>query len=134
MIWMLDTNTCINFMNRRSGYEYVARRMSGRSPAELKLSAITLCELRFGLEKSMRKNDNLLALTQFLTLVEVDDFPASAAAGYAEIKLAIKGRVISDFDLLIAAHARSIRATAVTSNVDEFARVPGLRVADWMLA
>lgn len=51
MIWMLDTNILVYLTNRKRGYERIARRMSGRSPGEVRLSAITLAELRFGIEK-----------------------------------------------------------------------------------
>jgi len=35
-------------------------------------------------------------------------------------------------DLLIAAHALSLGVKLVTNNVREFARVPGLRVENWV--
>jgi tRNA(fMet)-specific endonuclease VapC len=39
--------------------------------------------------------------------------------------------VFGPLDLLIAAHARSLDATLVTSNVREFRRVKGLKVKLW---
>ena len=33
MIWMFDTDIMIHLINRQPGYERIARRMSGRSPA-----------------------------------------------------------------------------------------------------
>lgn len=39
---------------------------------------------------------------------------------------------IGSHDLFIAAHARSRGMTLVTPNIHEFARVPGLRVEDWL--
>src|SRR2546429_704851 len=64
----------------------------------------------------------------FLALFQVDDFPATAADDYAEIRVALerKGTKIGSYDLLIAAHARHINATLVTGNEREFRRVPGL--------
>ncbi len=35
-------------------------------------------------------------------------------------------------DLLIAAHARAIGAVVATANVEEFRRVRGLRVENWL--
>jgi tRNA(fMet)-specific endonuclease VapC len=40
--------------------------------------------------------------------------------------------MIRPLDLLIAATALSRDAVLVTHNTDEFARVRGLRLADWM--
>ena len=42
LIWMFDTDILICFVNRKPGHERIARRMSGRSPGKLRLSAITL--------------------------------------------------------------------------------------------
>ena len=41
------------------------------------------------------------------------------------------GQPIGPYDLLIAAIARVNDLTLVTHNTSEFARVPGLRLADW---
>jgi tRNA(fMet)-specific endonuclease VapC len=35
-------------------------------------------------------------------------------------------------DMLIGAHALSLGAILVTNNVDEFQRIPKLKVEDWM--
>jgi tRNA(fMet)-specific endonuclease VapC len=35
-------------------------------------------------------------------------------------------------DTLIAAHARSLKASIVTNDVEEFRRVPGLAVESWL--
>lgn len=52
---------------------------------------------------------------------------------YAEIRAALEkgGRPIGANDLLIAALARSRGLRVVTRNVDEFSRVPGLKVINW---
>jgi len=134
MIWMLDTNILVYFMNRKPGFEKIARRMSGRSPGELRLSAITLAELRFGIERGEFRKENEAALDGLLDFLQVDDFPAGAAKDFGEIKtlLLTGGKPIDPYDLLIAAHARHIRAVLVTSNEREFRRVPGLSVQSWL--
>jgi tRNA(fMet)-specific endonuclease VapC len=40
--------------------------------------------------------------------------------------------LICDTDKLIAAHALALRATLVTNDTREFARVPGLKVENWV--
>ena len=67
-------------------------------------------------------------LEDFLALFQVDDFPATAADDYAEIRVALE----RSYDLLIAAHARHINATLVTGNEREFGRVQGLSVQNWL--
>jgi tRNA(fMet)-specific endonuclease VapC len=52
---------------------------------------------------------------------------------YADIRSALEaaGNPIGPLDLLIAAQARSLDATLVTSNAREFKRVKGLKVLVW---
>ena len=136
MIWMLDTDILIFLTNRRPGFEKIARRMSGRSPGELRLSAVTLVELRFGIEKGAFRTQNKAALDGLLEILQADDFPAAAAQDFAEIKahLLSGGKAIGPYDLLTAAHARHINAVLVTNNEAEFRRVPGLSVQNWVKA
>jgi tRNA(fMet)-specific endonuclease VapC len=47
-------------------------------------------------------------------------------------KLERTGRLIGPNDMLIAAHARATDCIAVTANLREFRRVPGLKVQDWL--
>jgi tRNA(fMet)-specific endonuclease VapC len=134
MIWMFDTDILIYFVNRKPGFEHIARRMSGRSPGELRLSTSTLAELKFGIENGEFRAENRRALTDVLQLFQTDDLPSGAAQDFGEIKTALvrKGKAIGPYDMLIAAHARHIGATAVTNNEREFRRVPGLSVQNWL--
>ncbi len=136
MIWMLDTNILVYFINRKPGFGKIARRMSGRSPGELRVSAITLAELRFGIERGEFRVENEAALDGLLEFLQIDDFPAGAAKDFGEIKTALltSGKPIGPYDFLIAAHARHIGAVLVTNNEREFRRVPGLSVQSWLKA
>ena len=136
MIWMLDTNILVYFANRKPGYEGIARRMSGRSPGEVRISAITLAELKFGIENGEFRKQNEAALNELLEIIQADDFPVGAAGDFSKIKCALlsDGKPIGPYDLLIAAHARHIGATLVTNNEREFRRVPGLAVQNWLKA
>jgi len=136
MTWMFDTDIMIHLINRRSGYERIARRMSGRSPGELRLSAITVSELRFGAANGEFRKENEAALEELLGLFELEDLPCGAAKDFAAIKVALlsKGKPIGPYDMLIASHARHISATVVTNNEREFRRVPSLSVENWLKA
>jgi len=134
MVWLLDTNVVIHLCNHAPGHDRIFRRMSGRSPGELRISSITLCELEFGIENSRHREQNRLSLADVLGVLEVDAFPASAARHYAEIKAALvrKGRPTKPYDLLIGAHARAISATLVTSDTGDFRSMPGVQLANWL--
>ena len=134
MICLLDTNTLAYLVNRSPGAERIKRRLSGRSPGELRLSAITLSEIHCGLARGDVSLERREAFGELLELFEVEDYPAAAARVFGEIRAALDrtGKGIGPFDLLIAAHARHIRAVLVTNNEREFRRVPGLSVQNWL--
>ena len=69
-------------------------------------------------------------LEAFLSLFWIADFNLDAALHYAAIRAELEaaGTPIGPLDLLIAAQARSLGATLVTGNIDEFKRVQGLKV------
>ena len=72
---------------------------------------------------------------QLLEAMAVLPFDVPADEHYADIRADLErvGTPIGSHDLLIAAHALSLRLTLVTHNVREFARVPGLSVEDWLV-
>jgi len=73
-------------------------------------------------------------LEQFVSPLEIAalDRQATIAYGQTRALLEKKGRPIGSMDLLIAAHALSLSVRLVTNNVEEFKRVPGLRVDNWV--
>jgi tRNA(fMet)-specific endonuclease VapC len=60
------------------------------------------------------------------------DAPADAAYGAIRARLEAAGTPIGSNDLLIAAHASANGSTIVTANVEEFRRVGGLEVENWL--
>ena len=67
-----------------------------------------------------------------MPVLPLDD---AVPAHYATIRahLERQGTPIGPNDTLIAAHALALDATLVSANA-EFARVPGLRVENWLLS
>jgi tRNA(fMet)-specific endonuclease VapC len=128
---MLDTNICIHAIKRNA--PEVVRRLEKTIPEDVAISSVVAAELWTGVMKSRERGRNERALREFLAFVDVLDFPAEAARAYGEIRaeLEAKGRSIGAMDLLIAAHAVHERATLVTRNSDEFARVEQLKVESW---
>ena len=78
-------------------------------------------------------NQITAAPADFLRFCLVLDWPQEAVDLYAEIRadLERRGTPIGPNDLLIAAHARWLNATLVTSNIGELGRVAELRLEDW---
>ena len=132
MKYMLDTNICIYIIKEKP--IQILERFRTFSISDIGISSITLCELEFGVEKSQRKQQNRIALTQFLTPLEIEVFDESAAQTYGKIRnyLERNGLSIGYFDTLIAVHALSLEVVLVTNNEKEFSRVPGLTIDNWV--
>ncbi len=132
MKYMLDTNICIGLIRQKP--QKLIRRLTRCEPGEVGVSSITIAELAHGANKSNQIEQNLSALEQFLLPIEIADFDqqASAAYGYIRAFLEREGKIIGSMDLLIGSHALSLGVTLVTNNVDEFQRIPKLKLEDWM--
>ncbi len=132
MRYLLDTNTCIYII--KLSPEQMVGRFKRLRVGDVGVSAITVCELQFGVSNSSQPERNQRALTEFLGPLEVLDFPAGASAVYGEIRTHLQraGKPIGSYDLLLAAHALHGNLTLVTNNVREFGRVPDLRTDNWL--
>ena len=97
-------------------------------------AAITLAELKHGIEKSAKPEKNELALAQLLTALTVIPFDDLAAVEYGKIcaYLQKQGTPIGTMDMLIAASAHSMGMTLVTNNIREFERIPNLSLENWV--
>jgi tRNA(fMet)-specific endonuclease VapC len=129
--FMLDTDIC-SYVLKRSN-PAVLKQLQGVALEDVCISSITKAELLYGVEISPRKQTDGIAVDAFLRHIEVLDFPADAAAHYADIRADLKrrGAMIGAHDLFIAAHARARNMTLVTNNIREFRRVRGLVVENW---
>jgi tRNA(fMet)-specific endonuclease VapC len=129
--YMLDTNICVYVIKNRPA---ALRERFDELAEGLCISTITLAELLYGVEKSARRSQNLEAVKQFTTRLEVLPFSAKAAAHFGQIQTELQrvGLPCGAYNMLIAAHARSEGLMLVTNNVREVARVPGLRLGNWV--
>lgn len=90
-------------------------------------------ELRFGAEKANRRDHQHKLVDQLMERLVLLQYDAQAAAHTAEIRANLdrRGLRIGGYDSMIAGHARSRGLIVVTGNLNEFARVEGLRAEDW---
>ena len=126
MHYLLDTNMCIYIIKRFP--PHVHKRFKALRIGTVGISAITYCELQFGIAKSSNVDQNQGALNEFLGPLEILDFPAAAAPVFGKIRAQLNsvGMPIGNYDLLIGTHALFLGATLVTNNMKEFSRIPGL--------
>jgi tRNA(fMet)-specific endonuclease VapC len=129
--YMLDTNIISDLIRNPRGR--AAKRIARVGEDNICTSIIVAAELRYGCAKSGSKR-LLKAVDDLLGEIHVLPFeiPADAEYGGIRSELETAGKPIGGNDLLIAAHAHAIGATIVTANTDEFKRIRGLNVENWL--
>jgi tRNA(fMet)-specific endonuclease VapC len=129
--YLLDTDTLSDLVRRPQGR--IAERIAEVGEDRVATSIVVACELRYGAAKrgSKRLSRQVEAVLGALVILPLE---AGVDRHYAAIRAALEklGTPIGANDLLIAAHARALRATCVTGNVSEFSRVPGLKTDNWL--
>lgn len=130
--YLLDTNICIYIAKGQP--LAVRRRFEAHTVQELVMSAITVGELRFGAEKSQARERALATIAQLVQMIQPCALPMAAAEHYGRVRATLQqqGLPIGNNDLWLAAHALAEGWTLVTNNTQEFSRVPGLRVENWV--
>jgi tRNA(fMet)-specific endonuclease VapC len=132
MKYLLDTNTCIYVINKKS--KTILNKLSEIEISEMVISSITVAELFFGVEKSSKKEENLSSLNNFLLPFGILNFDSSDSVTYAKIRTELQkaGTPIGPMDLLIASQAISKDLILVSNNTREFQRVQNLKLENWV--
>jgi tRNA(fMet)-specific endonuclease VapC len=131
MKYLLDTNTCIRYLNGRS--EAVFQRLNQTPESDICVCSVVKFELRYGALRSEQVEKTLAQQEKFLSRYQSLPFDDAAQLHAAQIRatLAKLGTPIGPYDLLIAAIALLNNLTVVTHNLSEFGRVAGLQIEDW---
>lgn len=132
MICLLDTNICIYFLNRTS--KKLIDNFKRLSPAEIKLSSITVAELYYGADKSKARIKNRKIAEQFVSTFQIIPFDSSCCNNYSKIRNSLEksGKPIDPMDMLIASICLANNFILVTNNTKEFKRVSGLKMENWL--
>ena len=132
-MYLLDTNICIYVM--KNTYNSLTERLLATNPDDVAVSAITVYELEYGAAKSNwgeRTRENMRIFLSPFTILSFDSKDA-IVAGQIRAHLASRGDLIGPYDIQIAAQGIARNLTVVTHNTDEFSRVPGLKLNDWVI-
>jgi len=129
--YILDTDICSYIMKR--SHPALLERIRSVPITDQAVSVVSVAELLYGVKLSVRPKQVRAAFDAFIRHLEIIEWSAEAAEHYADIRanLKLRGEMIGANDLLIAAHARSLKVVLVTNNVREFRRVKGLKVENW---
>ena len=129
--YMLDTNIMSDLIRNPQGK--AAKRIAKVGEGNICISIIVAAELRHGCSKSASKR-LVKAVEDLLGEINVLPFDVPADAEYGAIRSVLEsvGTPIGSNDLLIAAHATATGSTIVTANANEFRRIRGLKVENWL--
>ena len=129
--YLIDTNTCIAFLNQKN--KSVVEKMSETKSSDIFLCRVIQAELYYGAYHSQKRESNLEKLENFFNEVNILDFNDVVAQTYGQIRhdLASVGTPIGSNDLFIAATALAHNVTLVTNNEREFSRIESLNIENW---
>ena len=134
MEYLFDTNICIYLINKK--FKYLIDRVEKRGIENIGISSITVAELEYGIakSKSKHKEENRVALLEFLLPFKFIDFNQNDAYEYGRIRqdLQSKGKIIGNMDILIGSQAVSRELILVTNNDKEFKRIENLEIENWI--
>ena len=112
--YLLDTNVVSHIMQGRDAH--LLARLTQVPVGQIVMSSVTLAELEYGLHRKGAPIRLRHALTQVLLRVDVLPWDEQVATCYGEFcaTLEAQGINLSDFDMMIAAHALAVNAILVS--------------------
>lgn len=132
MLYMLDTNICSYILKNHP--LSVKAHFDEVGAEKLAISSIVLAELYYGAARHPKGITIRREIDDFTSRLKIMPWNEAAANHYGSIRTALEknGTPTGSMDMLIAAHARSLKATLVTNNTKHFECVPELLIANWV--
>jgi tRNA(fMet)-specific endonuclease VapC len=131
MRYLLDTNTCIRYLNQRS--QAIINRLNAISDSEIVICSVVKAELYLGAMKSQIPERTMIKQRIFAERFYSFPFDDNSAVVYAKIRAILEqsGTPIGSNDVMIASIAIANGLILVTHNTREFSRVGDLKIEDW---
>jgi tRNA(fMet)-specific endonuclease VapC len=125
--YLLDTNVISHIMQGRDAK--LLAKLSKLPIGQTAISSVTLAEIEYGIQRRGSPTKLRNALSQVMLHMDILPWDASAATCYGELcsSLEAQGINLSDFDMMIAAHAVALKATLVSRD-KAFAHLPKQRL------
>jgi len=129
--FLLDTNVVSDLV--RNPHGRLTSHISRVGEEHVGTSIIVAAELRYGAAKigSSRLSAQLEKVLDTLEVVPFEA-PADTFYGGLRVRLQRAGQIIGANDMLIASQALALGCVVVTDNVEEFSRVDGLQLENWL--
>ena len=112
--YLLDTNVISHIMQGRD--TQLLSRLAKLPVGQVAISSVTLAEIEYGIQRRGSPIKLRNALSQVMLHIDVLPWDAAAATCYGELcsSLETQGINLSDFDMMIAAHAVALKVTLVS--------------------
>jgi tRNA(fMet)-specific endonuclease VapC len=125
--YLLDTNVISHIMQGRD--IKLLAKLSKLPIGQAAISSVTLAEIEYGIQRRGSPTKLRNALSQVMLHMDVLPWDAAAATCYGELcsSLEAQGINLSDFDMMIAAHAVALETTLVSRD-KAFAHLPKQRL------
>jgi tRNA(fMet)-specific endonuclease VapC len=131
MKYLLDTNTCIYFLNSDAN---IVEKIENLPESELAISIITLAELQFGAYNSGNVHRNLKRIAFLTASIPVLNLTPIITDCYGKLRTSLRktGQTVDDFDILIGATAIVGNLILVTNNERHFEHMNEIVLENWM--
>ena len=128
----IDTNCFVACLRGRA--DSIREKFLQYPPDEIIVPFQVLAELKLGAAKSARPEYHARQVDLILQPFAIAWPDTAAVEHYVDIRNTLEraGSIISQPDLWIASITRAAGGILVTHNSDEFSRVPGLMLEDWL--
>lgn len=133
MKYLLDTCVISDFVK---GEKNTLSQLKITPPNELAISSITVMEIQYGLALNPKYKQRIEPIIlDFLASINVLNYTPNDAEQTAKTRAMLKqqGQPIGSYDILLAGVALNNQLIFVSSNINEFNRIPSLILENWRL-
>jgi len=124
---VLDSDIIIYFLK---GKQDVVEKVLSIPNDTFYTTRINYSELLYGAYNSLKVEQNLKTIKQFLQELEILEYDEKSANIFAQLKAKLKarGNLIADMDLMIASISIANNETLYTNNLKHFERIDNLEL------
>ena len=128
-MYCLDTDIMIEYLRANP---LVVKQM--QSLNDICITPITILELFYGVHRSSQVEKRGKQVKELLASVNVLSFSVSVYEQFGKIKAGLteKGKLVDNFDLVIASFCIVNGCVLVTNNIKHFSKIDGLKLENWM--
>jgi tRNA(fMet)-specific endonuclease VapC len=129
--YCIDTNILIEYL--KGNVTIVKKLKDLFELTDVFVTSISLCELYKGVFLSSKKDKELPILEEFVNSMGLLSLDNNSSKLFGEIysKLKIKGKLVPEFDLIIASIVKANDLILITMDKKHFSEIIGLKVDVW---